>query len=323
MAVATSFLRASAIATTFRKRHAFCLLPKHPFSIVRYFRLASDLSSSDFSPLTLSYFDFEQTQVLVQGRELAVVQPSDVDKVLDMYIKQGRLDGDPYWCRIWPSARVLAEEMLKNTQLVANLRVCDLGSGLGLAGVSALLAGAREVVFYDQEPMALFCSLLTVHANVPHATTNLAYILEQAFSDNTPECIESLAYGLALSPEIFEHKSNHRGTALMARAEVFDWSKKRTDTPHFDTVLACDVLYEEASVPYLAAILPNLICSGSGKVIMTDPTNRTPKNREELLSLLDSDPGDKKVLKLERMDKVHLKVDDKVEDVELMQFCVK
>ncbi|KAI5083226.1 hypothetical protein GOP47_0002969 [Adiantum capillus-veneris] len=322
MAVAASLLRAPAIATRYRNRHALSFLPKHSIFPALQYRLPS-FSFSCFASVAsyLSHVELEQIQVLVHGRELAIVQPRDVDNILDMYINQGRLDGDPYWCRIWPSAIALAEEMLKNTRFVANLRVCDLGSGLGLAGVSALLAGARQVVFYDQEPLALFCSLLTVHANVPHATTNLPSLVQQMFPDSSPEYIESLAYGLALSPEIFELRSSHKGMALMARAEVFDWSKKEMDMRSFDTVLASDVLYEKGSLPYIAAILPNLIRSGSGKVIMTDPTYRTPQNREEFLGLLCSEVPDMKGLKLERMDNVKLQSNDKTEDVELMHFC--
>eukprot|EP00250_Pteridium_aquilinum_P005616 c15687_g1_i2 orf=604-1551(-) len=315
MAIATSLLRAPALATN-RKRHRLSLLPKQPFFCAPSSRLA-------FSSAAAVALELEQTQVIVHGRELAVVQPRDVDQVLDMYIKQGRLDGDPYWCRIWPSAIVLAEEMLKNTPLVANLRVCDLGSGLGLAGVSALLAGAKEVVFYDQEPLALFCSLLTVHANISHATTNLPFMVQQMCSDKTTDYIEYLSYGLALSPEIFEPKNSKKGGMLMARAEVFDWSEKRIHTIKFDTVLACDVLYEKTSVPYIAGILPNLMKQGgSGNVIMTDPTHRTPQNRQNFLSLINSDSR-AKGLKLEKIEQIKLKSNDKVEDVELMQFHSK
>lgn len=251
------------------------------------------------------------------------MQPRDVDQVLDMYIKQGRLDGDPYWCRIWPSAIVLAEEILKNPQLVAKLRVCDLGSGLGLAGMAALLAGAKEVVFYDQEPLALLCSLLTVHANVPHATSNLPILMQHICSDKTTEYMEYLSYGLALSPEIFQLQGSQQGATLMARAEVFDWSETRVHAHKFDTVMACDVLYEKRSVPYLAELLPNLVHhSASGRVIMTDPTYRTPQNRREFLNLM-KNHANNEGLKLEKVDRQNCKSNDASDDVELMQFCSK
>ncbi|MCO5548610.1 hypothetical protein L7F22_002070 [Adiantum nelumboides] len=149
MAFRASLLRAPAITTTYWNRHAFCVLRKHPIFLAPCLRFPR-FSFSCFASIEsdLSHVELEQIQVLVDGRELAIVQPRDVDKVLDMYIKQGRLDGDPYWCRIWPSAIALAEEMLKNTQVVENLRVCDLGSGLGMQLCFLLSYSVRQFCNY-------------------------------------------------------------------------------------------------------------------------------------------------------------------------------
>ena len=48
-----------------------------------------------------------------------------------------------------------------NSNSVVGRDVCDLGAGLGLAGIAAALCGARSVVFYDREPLALQCCLLS------------------------------------------------------------------------------------------------------------------------------------------------------------------
>lgn len=50
-------------------------------------------------------------------------------------------DRDPYWCRLWPSAVALAQFILQQPELVKGKRVCDIGCGLGLAGIAAALAG--------------------------------------------------------------------------------------------------------------------------------------------------------------------------------------
>lgn len=60
----------------------------------------------------------------------------------------GQFNRDPYWCRVWPSAVALAQLILQNPKLVAGKSVCDIGSGLGLAGISAALAG--KMYIFDQ-----------------------------------------------------------------------------------------------------------------------------------------------------------------------------
>lgn len=48
---------------------------------------------------------------------------------------------DPYWCDLWPSGIFMAEELLARPELVRGQRVCEIGCGLGLAGLAAAAAG--------------------------------------------------------------------------------------------------------------------------------------------------------------------------------------
>jgi len=54
-----------------------------------------------------------------------------------------------YWAFCWGSGQALARYLLDNPQLVAAQRVLDLGSGSGVAGIAAAMAGAAEVIACD------------------------------------------------------------------------------------------------------------------------------------------------------------------------------
>ena len=111
-----------------------------------------------------------------------LVRPKSEDDVLDMYVEIGREDADPYWAALWPSSVALARGVAgvvmdvegEGTERatdgdrsagLAGLNVCDVGAGLGLAGARGGQRGASSVSFYDREPLALQCCLLSAEAN--------------------------------------------------------------------------------------------------------------------------------------------------------------
>ncbi|NND67419.1 MAG: methyltransferase [Halioglobus sp.] len=65
------------------------------------------------------------------------------------------MDNPLYWVFCWASGQVLARRLLDNPAWVAGRRVLDFGAGSGVAGIAAKLAGAKDVIACDQDPMAL------------------------------------------------------------------------------------------------------------------------------------------------------------------------
>lgn len=114
------------------------------------------------------------------GKAFLLVVP-DIDAVMELYIRAGQNDRDPYWCEPWPSALAMSAELLRRPELVAGKRVCELGCGLGLAGLAAAAAGAAEVVLLDREPLALQCALLNAALNgLPTAQPSAAAVAAAA-----------------------------------------------------------------------------------------------------------------------------------------------
>ena len=71
----------------------------------------------------------------------------------------------PFWARLWPGGVVLAHFILQSLDgALSGASVVELGSGLGLAGIAAGLAGAR-LTLTDQDPLALGFALGNARAN--------------------------------------------------------------------------------------------------------------------------------------------------------------
>ncbi|KAK3280404.1 hypothetical protein CYMTET_11750 [Cymbomonas tetramitiformis] len=193
-------------------------------------------------------------EVDIGSHQVRVVRPKDEDAVLDMYINSGHEEADPYWATLWPSSICLASLLLAETSLVAGKEVCDLGSGLGLAGVGAALAGAQQVTMCDREPLALKCIQRTAGLN------GLNYLTKDM-------------EGMQASRESF------------VSTAVLDWDDEEPDVGKFDVVLACDVLYQAAAVAPLAQIVPKLLAR-DGMLILADPPERTPENRRNFVKMV-------------------------------------
>lgn len=65
------------------------------------------------------------------------------------------MDNPLYWVFCWASGQVLAEFLMENPHWVADKRVLDFGCGSGVVAIAAALAGAREVIACDCDPLAL------------------------------------------------------------------------------------------------------------------------------------------------------------------------
>lgn len=73
---------------------------------------------------------------------------------------------DPaYWSLCWGSGLALARFILSHPGWVADRTVVDLGSGSGVAGIAAALAGARTVTACDTDPDARLATTVNAALN--------------------------------------------------------------------------------------------------------------------------------------------------------------
>ena len=70
-----------------------------------------------------------------------------------------------YWIFCWASGQVLAKFLLDHPAWVAGKRVLDFGCGSGVVAIAAALAGAREVIACDIDPLALAATRVNARLN--------------------------------------------------------------------------------------------------------------------------------------------------------------
>jgi predicted nicotinamide N-methyase len=96
---------------------------------------------------------FERIDLQCGGRVLRIVRPADPDRLLiDPDVISFNRDDDymPYWAYLWPGAYLLAEAVA-GSSWPAGLEGLEIGCGLGLAGLAALVAGVERVTFSDYD----------------------------------------------------------------------------------------------------------------------------------------------------------------------------
>lgn len=89
-------------------------------------------------------------------KSLEIILPGNPDHLLDdpeVIAANERDDYMPYWSYLWPAAAPFARA-LASAPWPQNVEVLDIGSGVGLSGVSLLARGDR-VVFSDYDPQSL------------------------------------------------------------------------------------------------------------------------------------------------------------------------
>lgn len=75
------------------------------------------------------------------------------------------MDNPLYWVFCWASGQVLARMLLDQPARVAGKRVLDFGCGSGVVAIAAALAGAREVIACDHDPLALEVTRINADRN--------------------------------------------------------------------------------------------------------------------------------------------------------------
>ncbi len=84
---------------------------------------------------------------------------------LDPDVMHAVIRAPAYWAFCWGSGLALARFLLEDPRWVADKQVIDLGSGSGVAGIAAAMAGARSVLAVDTDPDARLATAANAKLN--------------------------------------------------------------------------------------------------------------------------------------------------------------
>lgn len=113
--------------------------------------------------------------------QLCLLNEDYPDGPFSAEVTKAIMQNTPYWCFCWASGQAIAQYLMRNPHWVAGQSILDFGSGSGVAGIAAKMAGAKRVVACDIDPMALQASQLNAalnHVNI-HCEADLLDISEQ------------------------------------------------------------------------------------------------------------------------------------------------
>jgi len=93
----------------------------------------------------LSLTEMELHEMVIEGLNLKIARPAGIDDViLDLAAQGGDLD-QYFWAFVWPAATALAREFRMRPALVEGKTICEIGAGLGIAGLTAAANNAKRV----------------------------------------------------------------------------------------------------------------------------------------------------------------------------------
>lgn len=84
--------------------------------------------------------------------------------MLRSILKQEGIDAYPSWAYSWAGGQALARYILDH-DIVKDKIVVDYCSGGGIVGIAAKLAGAKEVICVDNDPLSFEAASLNARAN--------------------------------------------------------------------------------------------------------------------------------------------------------------
>jgi predicted nicotinamide N-methyase len=240
--------------------------------------IRSQIRSTSLSSLLISYIEkypdelgdiCEECLTLLTPDTVACGASRGKRAVVDIVPRKVSFDialGDFYddWtgCRVWPGAYILSQHILCGRFNVSDCEVLELGSGLGIGGITAMHAGAHKVTFTEHNANQLELCM-------ENARNNLA----------SPKMRFS---GFLLDWELF---------GCSVDLNFLKWNETRDISKEF-VVIGSEVVFEFEHTDMIIQVLSELFRSGASRAlicVMIKPERRGVSSYLARLNSLSAD----------------------------------
>ena len=166
-----------------------------------------------------------QSLDIATGLQLYLMNPDYPQDRLSQEAALRLMDQPFYWAFCWASGLVMSRYLLAHPDWVRGRRVVDFGCGSGVVAIAAALAGAREVIACDIDPVARVA--VQENSRLNGVSLNLAPDFEQIQGHIDLICVADVLYDRENLPWL---------QRLLDRADqvlVADSRVKQFDYPHY------------------------------------------------------------------------------------------
>ena len=177
------------------------------------------------------------------GASRGKIEAVRISDDFDLQIELGDFYDEWTGCRVWPGASHIARMLIEKRFDLERANVLELGSGVGVTGISALLANANSVTFTEYKQALLDVALSNA-------------------SRNQPKDLLSSVDGFILDWTDFDLNS-HDG-----------FRSFRAHHPADFVVIGSELIYEDCHAEHVIAVLDQLFRSGASRgliVVMVKP----------------------------------------------------
>eukprot|EP00966_Prymnesium_polylepis_P014263 329395-Prymnesium_polylepis.1 len=151
------------------------------------------------------------------AHEIAMQSGADYDETMRVECARLTTERPTYWGMLWPGGVALGALLIEQPALVAGRTVLEVGTGLGITGVCAAVAGASAVLATDHEAHSL---LFTAQNALENGVAERVQTARLDWTEPTAEELLKERFDVVLAADVLYEDETAKEVARLMRELV-------------------------------------------------------------------------------------------------------